>query len=127
VVIKLSDTLPDTPSSNLVCNVHGVRSEFLGIGASASKRTDAGKGDEVWTQGAYFLGKALYTKGYVDGLPSLYLPCTFPVPSLYLPGQGALHQRVCRWRAHFWLLGRVRSSGEYPAKSLDRARRAPHL
>ena len=67
MVIKLSDTLPDTPSSNLVCNVHGVRSEFLGIGASASKRTDAGKGDEVWTQGAYFLGKALYTKGYVDG------------------------------------------------------------
>ena len=33
VVVKLSATLEDVPGHNLVCNVHGVRGEFLAVGA----------------------------------------------------------------------------------------------
>jgi len=54
VVVKLSATLDDMGRTNLVCNVHGVRSEFLAIGAASKS----------FPSGAYFLGKALYTKGY---------------------------------------------------------------
>ena len=61
LVVKLSATLPDVPGQNLVCNVHGVRAEFLAIGAAVDTRD----------LGAYFLGKAMFTKGYrelIDGL-----------------------------------------------------------
>ena len=61
VVVKLSATLPDVPANNLVCNVHGVRAEFLAIGAAITER-DAG---------AYFLGKAMYTKGYREMIDAL--------------------------------------------------------
>ena len=53
IVVKLSATLPDVPGENLVCNVHGVRAEFLAIGRAIKSRPS----------GAYFLGKADYTKG----------------------------------------------------------------
>jgi len=44
-----------------VCNVHGVRAEFLAIGSAITSR-DAG---------AYFLGKAMYTKGYRELIDAL--------------------------------------------------------
>ena len=44
-----------------VCNVHGVRAEFLAIGASTRTRP----------AGAYFLGKAMYTKGYRELIDAL--------------------------------------------------------
>ena len=37
VVVKLSATLIDIAQNNLVSNVHGVRSEFLAIGAACKK------------------------------------------------------------------------------------------
>jgi len=60
-----------------VCNVHGVRAEFLAIGAAAAERSraqngaqvDLGVGDTAWPGGAYFLGKAMFTKGYRESMP----------------------------------------------------------
>ena len=37
LVVKLSATLVDIAQNNLVSNVHGVRSEFLAIGAACAK------------------------------------------------------------------------------------------
>ena len=34
VVVRLSATLPAVPGYDLVCNVHGVRAEFLAVGAA---------------------------------------------------------------------------------------------
>lgn len=61
IVVKLSATLPDVPGENLVCNVHGVRAEFLAIGRAIKERDN----------GAYFLGKADYTKGYRELIDNL--------------------------------------------------------
>ena len=64
--------------NNLVCNVHGVRAEFLAIGAAAAERSRAqngaqvdlgGGGETAWPGGAYFLGKAMFTKGYREPMP----------------------------------------------------------
>ena len=61
LVVKLSPTLPDLPGQNLVCNVHGVRSEFLAIGAAAAERQRKSGGETAWPGGgargvgAYFL------------------------------------------------------------------------
>ena len=52
-LIKLSDTLQVLPRS-AVCNVHGVRSEFLEVGRRRPS----------FTHGAYFIGKVLWAKGY---------------------------------------------------------------
>jgi len=60
VVVKLSATLQDVPGNNLICNVHGVRAEFLAIGAAAAQAEP----EDAFDRGAYFLGKALWTKGY---------------------------------------------------------------
>jgi len=56
-VIKLSNAIHSLPHS-VTCNVHGVRSRFLTIGRHARKHP------EDFTKGAYFLGKALWEKGY---------------------------------------------------------------
>ena len=65
VTVKLSDTLEDVPGNCLTCNVHGVRSNFLEIGAAAAALTDAQR-EASFGGGAYLLGKALWTKGYKE-------------------------------------------------------------
>jgi digalactosyldiacylglycerol synthase len=89
VVVKLSDTLQWLPGRCLVRNVHGVRPDFLAIGArratlggaadddggaAAAAATPHGavgaasppdeEGEHSARKGAYFLAKALWAKGY---------------------------------------------------------------
>lgn len=54
-IIKLSDAVQTLPHS-VTCNVHGVRNRFIDIGSSRNGRPFA--------NGAYFLGKVLWAKGY---------------------------------------------------------------
>jgi len=89
VVVKLSATLEDVPGHNLVCNVHGVRGEFLAVGAQAA--TDAESGGRFFDSGAYFLGKALWTKGYRELLDNLAAHAAAggePLPQLHTYGSG---------------------------------------
>jgi digalactosyldiacylglycerol synthase len=61
VVIKLSDTLQWLPGKCLVANVHGVRPDFLALG---DRRAALDQTEPAMRKGAYFLGKALWAKGY---------------------------------------------------------------
>lgn len=54
-VIKLSDAVQTLPHS-VTCNVHGVRDRFIDIGSSRQS--------QPFINGAYFLGKVLWAKGY---------------------------------------------------------------
>ena len=86
VVVRLSATLPAAPGYDLVCNVHGVRAEFLAVGAAAAQPP---RGEtERFSQGAYFLGKALWTKGYRELLDSLRLYPVDEQPELHTYGSG---------------------------------------
>jgi len=60
VVIKLSDTLQWLPGRCMVINVHGVRPDFLAIGA----RRATSPPPRTQRRGAYLLAKALWAKGY---------------------------------------------------------------
>ncbi|XP_009618178.1 digalactosyldiacylglycerol synthase 1, chloroplastic-like [Nicotiana tomentosiformis] len=60
-VLRLSAATQDLPKS-LVCNVHGVNPKFLKIGEKAA--ADRQSGQQVFSKGAYFLGKMVWAKGY---------------------------------------------------------------
>ncbi|XP_074281512.1 digalactosyldiacylglycerol synthase 1, chloroplastic isoform X1 [Silene latifolia] len=60
-VLRLSAATQDLPKS-LICNVHGVNPKFLEIGEKlASERAS---GQQAFSEGAYFLGKMVWAKGY---------------------------------------------------------------
>lgn len=63
VNVKLSDTIMPLPNE-VTCNVHGVRSEFLAIGDRSHKSAEG-------AAKAYYLGKALYPKGWRELLDLL--------------------------------------------------------
>lgn len=60
-VIRLSAATQNLPKS-LVCNVHGVSPKFIEIGKHVMGEKEQGK--DVFTCGAYFLGKMVWGKGY---------------------------------------------------------------
>eukprot|EP00897_Mesotaenium_endlicherianum_P009667 jgi/Mesen1/8729/ME000052S08156 len=60
-VIRLSAATQDMPRST-VCNVHGVSSKFLSIGARMAD--EAASGHVPFSKGAYYLGKMVWSKGY---------------------------------------------------------------
>lgn len=60
-VIRLSAATQNLPKS-VVCNVHGVGPKFLQIGKTVAAERELGK--DVFTDGAYFLGKMVWGKGY---------------------------------------------------------------
>ena len=70
VTIKLSATLDDVPGHCLSCNVHGVRRDFLDIGAEAAALEDDERA-RSFGGGAYLLGKCLWTKGYRELLDQM--------------------------------------------------------
>ncbi|KAG5187025.1 hypothetical protein JKP88DRAFT_353820 [Tribonema minus] len=68
-VIKLSAALQTyAPEKEAVCNVHGVREQFLAVGARIAEH--AGE-PSPFTEGVYFIGKTLWSKGYDKLLPLL--------------------------------------------------------
>lgn len=57
----MSAATQNLPKS-IVCNVHGVSPQFIQIGQTVAAEKERGK--EVFTRGAYFLGKMVWGKGY---------------------------------------------------------------
>jgi digalactosyldiacylglycerol synthase len=78
VNIKLSDTIMPLPNE-VTCNVHGVRQEFIAIGESMGKNHLVDTAKSLLGGGkpksevvpAYYLGKALYEKGWGELLDLL--------------------------------------------------------
>ncbi|CAN1157481.1 Digalactosyldiacylglycerol synthase 2, chloroplastic [Linum perenne] len=62
-VIRLSDATQEYPNS-IICNVHGVNPKFLEIGKKTIERQQSGK--RVFTKGAYYIGKMVWSKGYKE-------------------------------------------------------------
>ncbi|XP_031102798.1 digalactosyldiacylglycerol synthase 1, chloroplastic [Ipomoea triloba] len=60
-VLRLSAATQDLPKST-ICNVHGVNPKFLKIGDKIA--ADRERGEQVFSKGAYFLGKMVWAKGY---------------------------------------------------------------
>ena len=67
-VVKLSDAVQDLPRQTTEF-VHGVAESFLKVGEKKSKSTQ--RGGSRFSQGAYFLGKCVWAKGYTELLDLL--------------------------------------------------------
>ncbi|KAK8926549.1 hypothetical protein KSP39_PZI018653 [Platanthera zijinensis] len=66
--IRLSGATQDLPRST-VCNVHGVNPKFIEIGKVMSGLQPSGR--SVFTKGAYYIGKMIWSKGYRELLKLL--------------------------------------------------------
>lgn len=62
-VLRLSAATQDLPRS-VVCNVHGVNPKFLNVGDEKAAQRESGQ--QVFSKGAYFLGKMVWAKGYKE-------------------------------------------------------------
>lgn len=60
-VLRLSGATQDLPRS-VVCNVHGVNPKFLKVGEKVAAERECGQ--LAFSEGAYFLGKMVWAKGY---------------------------------------------------------------
>ncbi|XP_047315424.1 digalactosyldiacylglycerol synthase 1, chloroplastic-like [Impatiens glandulifera] len=60
-ILRLSAATQDLPKST-ICNVHGVNPKFLKIGERIAEERE--RGEKSFTNGAYFLGKMVWAKGY---------------------------------------------------------------
>uniref|UniRef100_A0A803QMY5 Digalactosyldiacylglycerol synthase 1, chloroplastic n=1 Tax=Cannabis sativa TaxID=3483 RepID=A0A803QMY5_CANSA len=60
-VLRLSAATQDLPKS-VICNVHGVNPKFLRIGEKVAAERELGQ--QAFSEGAYFLGKMVWAKGY---------------------------------------------------------------
>ncbi|PON63137.1 Glycosyl transferase [Parasponia andersonii] len=60
-VLRLSAATQDLPKS-VICNVHGVNPKFLKIGEKIASERELGQ--KAFSEGAYFLGKMVWAKGY---------------------------------------------------------------
>ncbi|KAL9234448.1 hypothetical protein vseg_009320 [Gypsophila vaccaria] len=67
-VIRLSGATQELPRS-VICNVHGVNPKFLEIGKQKKEEHEQGK--PVFTKGAYYIGKMIWSKGYRELLKLL--------------------------------------------------------
>ncbi|KAL5708472.1 digalactosyldiacylglycerol synthase [Ranunculus cassubicifolius] len=65
-VIRLSAATQPL-SHSIICNVHGVNPKFLEIGKKMQPRN----GNQVFTKGAYYIGKMVWSKGYRELLQLL--------------------------------------------------------
>ncbi|XP_031390921.1 digalactosyldiacylglycerol synthase 2, chloroplastic-like [Punica granatum] len=68
-VIRLSAATQDYPNS-IVCNVHGVNPRFLEIGKK--KLEEQQNGQKPFKNGAYYIGKMIWSKGYKELLKLLH-------------------------------------------------------
>ncbi|KAG9444417.1 hypothetical protein H6P81_015757 [Aristolochia fimbriata] len=60
-VLRLSAATQNLPKS-VICNVHGVNPKFLWVGEKVAAERE--QGQQVFSKGAYFLGKMVWAKGY---------------------------------------------------------------
>lgn len=67
-VVKLSDAVQTLPRQTTQF-IHGVPQQFLAVGDKKSE--PPAEGEERFTRGAYFMGKAVWAKGYTELLSLL--------------------------------------------------------
>jgi len=64
-VVKLSDAVQKLPRE-MTLFVHGVAENFLKVGENIANKKASGDTKTPFTKGAYFIGKAVWAKGYTE-------------------------------------------------------------